>query len=85
MSGRELPKPEDRNALLLTPPGLVAEPQRMMRMPGTGGPGGVDERVVKVLLHIFDDLGRGIARLEVFKRDSREPVDFLVVFRADCG
>src|SRR3989442_9874703 len=46
---------ELRDALVATPPRVVSKPQRMIWMPRTGRPRRIDERVVKVLLHLIDE------------------------------
>jgi hypothetical protein len=85
MPGRKLTKPKYGNGILLAVPGTVAKPQRMMRMARAGGPRGIDERVVKVLLYILDDLVSCNAPFEIVERDSREAADLVVVFGTDRG
>ena len=80
---RERTEPDHCNGVLLTPPGAVAKPHRMMRMPGTRGPGRIDKGVVQVLLNILDDLVDRVMRLKILERDSREAADFGVVFGSD--
>ena len=52
-------------------------------MAWAGGPRRVDECVMKVLLHVLDDLVACLAWLEILEGDGSKTTDFGIVFGTD--
>jgi hypothetical protein len=83
MPSWQLTEPNQGHLILLAPPPAVgSKPHRMTRVSGTRRPRRVDERVEKILLHIFNDLVGRIGRVAILEDHSGETLYLAIVLRA---